>query len=59
MCSNFTSEERAVRHILSELQLQKKIRTMETNLNAFTRVQADQENIVFVKQMPRVGLLIF
>jgi len=54
MCSNFLSEERSVRHILSELQLQKKIRTMENNLNAFTRVQRDQENITVVKQMPRV-----
>jgi len=54
ICNNFTSEERAVRHMLSELQLQKKIRTMENNLNAFTRVQRDQENIVVVKQMPRV-----
>jgi len=54
VCGNFTSEERCVRHILSELQLQKKIRTMETNLNAFTRVQRDQENITVVKQMPRV-----
>jgi len=54
MCSSFVSEERTIRHILSELQLQKKIRAMETNLNAFTRVQRDQENIVVVKQMPRV-----
>merc|ERR1719461_2319252 len=54
ICNNFTSEERTVRHMLSELQLQKKIRTMENNLNAFTRVQRDQENIVVVKQMPRV-----
>lgn len=55
IASNFSSEERAVRHCLSELQLQKKIRAMETNLNAFTRVQSDQENIVVVKQMPKVA----
>ena len=27
---------------------------MENNLNAFTRVQGDKENITVVKQMPKV-----
>eukprot|EP00092_Neocalanus_flemingeri_P048321 GFUD01055068.1.p1 GENE.GFUD01055068.1~~GFUD01055068.1.p1 ORF type:complete len:592 (+),score=166.29 GFUD01055068.1:563-2338(+) len=54
MCGNFTSNEANVRAILSELQLKKKIKAMESNLNAFTRVQGDQENITVVKQMPKV-----
>ena len=39
---------------MSELQLTKKIKAMENNLNAFTRVQGDKENITVVKQMPKV-----
>eukprot|EP00090_Calanus_glacialis_P045143 TRINITY_DN8213_c0_g1_i2.p1 TRINITY_DN8213_c0_g1~~TRINITY_DN8213_c0_g1_i2.p1 ORF type:complete len:565 (+),score=205.78 TRINITY_DN8213_c0_g1_i2:81-1775(+) len=54
MCGNFTSDESTVRQILSELQLKKKIKAMENNLNAFTRVQGDKENITVVKQMPKV-----
>merc|ERR1712106_709524 len=54
MCGNFTSNEATVRACLSELQLKKKIKAMENNLNAFTRVQGDQENITVVKQMPKV-----
>ena len=51
---NFTTNESTVRQILSELQLKKKIKAMENNLNAFTRVQGDKENITVVKQMPKV-----
>lgn len=54
LCRNFTSDEATVRQILSELQLQKKIKAMENNLNAFTRVQGEKENITVVKQMPKV-----
>jgi len=54
LCRNFTSDEVTVRQILSELQLQKKIKAMENNLNAFTRVQGEKENITVVKQMPKV-----
>jgi len=54
MCSNFASDESSVRQILSELQLKKKIKAMENNLNAFTRMQGDKENIMVVKQMPKV-----
>lgn len=54
LCRNFTSDEATVRQILSELQLQKKIKAMENNLNAFTRVQGEMENITVVKQMPKV-----
>jgi len=54
MCGNFTTNESTVRQILSELQLKKKIKAMENNLNAFTRVQGDKENITVVKQMPKV-----
>ena len=54
MIRNFTSDEATVRQILSELQLQKKIKAMENNLNAFTRVQGEKENITVVKQMPKV-----
>lgn len=54
LCGNFTSAEPTVRGILSELQLKKKIKAMETNLNCFTRVTMDQENVTVVKQMPRV-----
>ena len=28
---------------------------MENNLNAFTRVQRDEEKVTVVKQMPKVG----
>ena len=52
--SNFASDESYVRQILSELQLKKKIKAMENNLNAFTRMQGDKENIMVVKQMPKV-----
>ena len=54
--SNFVSDESSVRQILSELQLKKKIKAMENNLNAFTRMQGDKENIMVVKQMPKVSL---
>jgi len=54
MCRHFESEEIIIREILSELQLKKKIRTMENNLNNFTRIETDQENITIVKQMPKV-----
>ena len=40
--------------ILTELQIRKIIKAMESNLNAFTRVQGEQENITVVKQMPKV-----
>jgi len=55
MCSNFNgSSEQQIRHIISELQLDKKIKALEHNLNSFTRAQRDQENVTIVKQMPRV-----
>jgi len=54
LCKNFTSDELTVRNILSELQLKKKIKAMESNLNSFTRLEVDQEKITVVKQMPRV-----
>merc|ERR1719402_167703 len=54
MCRYFESEEITIRDILSELQLKKKIRTMENNLNNFTRIETDHENITIVKQMPKV-----
>ena len=53
--SNFTgSSEAQLRHIISELQLDKKIKALEHNLNSFTRVQAEQEEVTVVKQMPKV-----
>ena len=56
MCfRQFISDENTIRLLLSELQIKKKIRTMENNLNAFTRVQRDEEKVTVVKQMPKVG----
>ena len=44
--SNFTgSSEAQLRHIISELQLDKKIKALEHNLNSFTRVAGLGENI--------------
>ena len=55
MCGQFSgSSEAQVRHIISELQLDKKIKALEHNLNSFTRVQGEQENVTIVKQMPRL-----
>lgn len=54
MCSQFESDEATIRGVLSELQLKKKIRTMENNLNNFTRLEKDQDQITIVKQMPKV-----
>ncbi|XP_023338723.1 uncharacterized protein LOC111709318 [Eurytemora carolleeae] len=54
MYSHFESTEALIRSVLSELQLKKKIRTMENNLNQFTRVVKDEEKITIVKQMPKV-----
>ena len=34
--------------------MDKKIKALEHNLNSFTRVQADQELVTVVKQMPKV-----
>ena len=55
MCSNFSgSSEQQIRHIISELQLDKKIKALEHNLNSFTRAQVD--DVTIVKQMPRYRL---
>jgi len=57
MCSNFSgSSEAQLRHIISELQLDKKIKALEHNLNSFTRVAGlgDGETVTVVKQIPRV-----
>ena len=43
-----------MRVLISELQLDKKIKALEHNLNSFTRVEADQEEVTVVKQMPKV-----
>ena len=54
LCTTFTgSTEAQIRVLISELQLDKKIKALEHNLNSFTRVQADQE-VTVVKQMPKV-----
>ena len=55
LCSSFTgSSEAQLRVLISELQLDKKIKALEHNLNSFTRVQAQQEEVTVVKQMPKV-----
>ena len=55
LCSSFTaSSEAQIRVLISELQLDKKIKALEHNLNSFTRVQAEQEEVTVVKQMPKV-----
>lgn len=54
MCSHFDSDETSIRALLSELQLKKKIRTMENNLNNFTRIEREPSKITIVKQMPKV-----
>ena len=55
LCSSFTgSSEAQMRVLISELQLDKKIKALEHNLNSFTRVQAEQEEVTVVKQMPKV-----
>ena len=55
--SNFTgSSEAQIRHIISELQLDKKIKALEHNLNSFTRVAGVggvEETVTVVKQIPR------
>ena len=55
--SNFTgSSEAQLRHIISELQLDKKIKALEHNLNSFTRVAGVggvEETVTVVKQIPR------
>ena len=44
--SNFSgSSEAQLRHIISELQLDKKIKALEHNLNSFTRVAGLGKNI--------------
>ena len=55
LCSSFTgSAESEIRNLISELQLDKKIKALEHNLNSFTRAEADQEEVTVVKQMPKV-----
>ena len=55
LCSSFTgSSESEIRILISELQLDKKIKALEHNLNSFTRAEADQEEVTVVKQMPKV-----
>ena len=55
LCSSFTgSSESEIRVLISELQLDKKIKALEHNLNSFTRAEADQEEVTVVKQMPKV-----
>ena len=57
MCGQFSgSTEAQVRHIISELQLDKKIKALEHNLNSFTRVAGVggvEETVTVVKQIPR------
>jgi len=59
MGSNFSgSSEAQLRHIISELQLDKKIKALEHNLNSFTRVAGVggvEETVTVVKQIPRTG----
>ena len=58
MVSQFSgSSESELRVIISELQLVKKIKAVEHNLNSFTRVQAD--TITIVKQMPRLVIKFY
>ena len=46
LCTNFTgSTEAQIRVLISELQLDKKIKALEHNLNSFTRVAGLGENI--------------
>ena len=57
LCSSFTgSSEAQMRVLISELQLDKKIKALEHNLNSFTRVAGVggvEETVTVVKQIPR------
>jgi len=48
------SSEAEIRSVLSELQLARRIKALEHNLNSFTVAAGEREAVTVVKQMPRV-----
>ena len=48
------STEAEIRSVLSELQLARRIKALEHNLNSFTVAAGEREAVTVVKQMPRV-----